>query len=347
MEKLEYDLPKEAIAQKPAEPRSSSRLLVLYRKTSRIEHRRFSDLPELLDPGDVLVVNNARVSPYRLKGQKIPTGGNVEILLIEKKSEREWWALVKPGRRVHRGTSFKLIPSARKRKDIPLSREILPSVQGEVIEKTSEGFFCIQFTEPLEGYLESIGHLPIPPYVKEPLENEERYQTIFASKKGALAAPTASLHFDMPLLTALKNKGIVRAEVTLLIGISGILEPEGENLRPEWAEISLETVEAIREARNSGKRIVAVGTSTVRVLESASTPERTVSPFQGWVNLFIRPGFSFRVVDALITNFHLPRSTHLALVAAFAGKDTILSAYDIALKQGYRFLSLGDAMLIF
>ncbi|MFN4182622.1 MAG: tRNA preQ1(34) S-adenosylmethionine ribosyltransferase-isomerase QueA [bacterium] len=346
MEKLFYDLPREAIAQEPAEPRSSSRLLVLYRKFSRIEHRKFSDLPELLNAGDLLVVNNARVSPYRLSGKKIPTGGNVEILLIEKKSEREWWALVKPGRRVHRGTLVELIPSAEKGKNIQSSGEIASLVQGEVIEKNSEGFFCIRFSKPLEGYFESIGHLPIPPYVKTPLRNEERYQTIFASRDGAMAAPTASLHFDPPLLEVLKNKGIFCVEITLLIGISAILEAEGENLRPEWAEISRETADAINRARNSGKRIVGVGTSTVRVLESASTPERTVFPFQGWVNLFIRPGFSFRVVDALITNFHLPRSTHLSLVAAFAGEETILNAYAIALKQGYRFLSLGDAMLI-
>ncbi len=299
----------------------------------------------MLEPGDLLVVNDARVSPYSLEGTKIPTGGRVKILLVEQKNEYEWKAMMKPGRRLHPGTRFAI--------EAPMSRlgvstaEVGARVFGEVQEKTADGFFLIKLSEQIQPLLKGIGMLPVPPYIKAPLEKPELYQTIFALREGALAAPTASLHFDPPLVERLNQCGIALTRITLLIGVGAIITSDRQSLPAEWAEISEETAELIQKTRKSqGGRVIAVGTSTVRTLEYFAKADGTVFAGQGWVNLFIQPGFRFQVINGMVTNYHLPRSTHLSLVAAFLGKEKLLKAYKIALKEGYRFLSLGDAMLI-
>jgi len=346
-EEFDYRLPKELIAQSPIEPRDASRLMVLDRQTGTIEHRIFRHLPDYLEAGDVLVCNESRVVPARLFGHKVPTGGKVELLLVTKKRERVWEVLTK-GRKVKVGTR------------IELKRDGGEGIIGEVIEWAEEGTKLIEFEVPIEPLLDELGVVPLPPYIHEPLKEPERYQTIYARVRGSVAAPTAGLHFTPRLMKELEAKGVEFAFVTLHIGLDTFRPVRTENIEDhpmhsEYCELSVEVAEQLNRARAEGRRIIAVGTTSVRVLETAAYRKsksdlgpRTsdVGPFSGWTDLFIYPGYKFRIVDALITNFHLPRSTLLMLVAAFAGKELIDRAYQEAIQKGYRFYSFGDAMLI-
>jgi len=342
-EEFDYFLPKELIAQTPIEPRDASRLMVLHRQTGAIEHRVFRDLGDYLEAGDVLVCNESRVIPARLFGHKVPTGGKVELLLVSRKGERVWEVLTK-GRKVREGTR------------IELHRDGSEGIAGVVIGQAKEGAKLIEFEAPIEPLLDELGVVPLPPYIHKPLEKPERYQTVYARVKGSVAAPTAGLHFTPQLIEKLKAKGVEFAFVTLHIGLDTFRPVRTENIEnhsmhSEYCRIGPEVAEQINRAKAQGRRIVAVGTTSVRVLETATCKKaksgfEPLEPFEGWTDLFIYPGYRFRVVDALITNFHLPRSTLLMLVAAFAGKELVDRAYQEAIKEKYRFYSFGDAMLI-
>lgn len=334
---FDYDLPAASIAQEPA-PRGESRLLVLDRPAPE-RHARVRDLPRLLRPGDLLVLNDTRVIPARLYGRSAG-GGRMEILLIERVAEREWEALVKPGKRARPGAAI----------------EIAEGLAAEVVDKREEGSahrYLLRFSEPIEPHLERLGHIPLPPYIHRPdtPEDRERYQTVYASRPGAVAAPTAGLHFSEELLREIAAAGIETARVTLHVGI-GTFKPvaaertEEHRMDRERYEIGEEAAEAVRHARESGRRIVAVGTTVVRTLEGAAlVGGGQVRAGSGATDLFITPGFRFQVVDVLLTNFHLPRSTLLMLVSAFAGRERVLAFYEEAIREGYRFYSYGDAML--
>ncbi|HEV8238659.1 MAG TPA: tRNA preQ1(34) S-adenosylmethionine ribosyltransferase-isomerase QueA [Thermoanaerobaculia bacterium] len=336
---FDFELPDEAIAQHAA-PRGESRLLVLDAEGEG-RHRRVRDLPELLHPGDLLVVNDTRVLPARLFGKRLPGGGRVELLLAERHGEREWDALLKPGRRAPVGTR------------IELSEEL----SAEVVARGDDGRFRLRFSAPVEPHLDRLGHVPLPPYIHrvpghpDEAADRERYQTVYAREPGAIAAPTAGLHFDDALLAALDARGVERAAVTLHVGL-GTFKPVTAELVHEHrmdAEryvVPESTADALRHARAEKRRVVAVGTTVVRTLESAATAhDGDVPPGAGSTALFIYPGFRFRVVDALLTNFHLPQSTLLMLVSAFAGRERVLDAYREAVEHHYRFYSYGDAML--
>jgi S-adenosylmethionine:tRNA ribosyltransferase-isomerase len=324
---FDYDLPEESIAQEPA-PRGESRLLVLDAEGPD-RHRRVRDLPRLLRAGDLLVLNDTRVIPARLFGQR-EGGGRMEILLIEKVGELVWDALVRPGRRARPGTVLHF-----------------EELSAEVMEKR-EDRYRLRFSEPVEPHLDRLGHVPLPPYIRRPDReaDRERYQTVYARNPGAVAAPTAGLHFTEAILEEMAAAGIGVARVTLHVGI-GTFKPvsaervEDHRMDRERYEVSEETAEAIRRTRQSGGRIVAVGTTVVRTLESAA-----LAGTSGSTELFITPGFRFQAVDVLLTNFHLPRSTLLMLVSAFAGRERVLAAYEEAVRTGYRFYSYGDAMLV-
>lgn len=337
---FDYALPPELIAQQPLADRDRSRLLWLGRRSGTIEHRRFFDLPELLRPGDLLVVNNSRVFPARLLG-KTPRGGRVELLLLEKRDDGCWQALAKPARR--------LGPGARAR---------FGEIEARVVEALDFGRRVVELSAPgeLEEALERFGRTPLPPYIKRAgpereREDRERYQTIYARERGSIAAPTAGLHFTRAVIDRLVERGIERAELTLHVGY-GTFQPlrseavEENRLQPESFFIPEETARSVDRARARNGRLVAVGTTTVRALETAATGAGRVRPGSGRTALFIYPGFSFRVVDCLVTNFHLPRSSLLFLVSAFAGVENLRRAYKEAVDQRYRFYSYGDSMLI-
>lgn len=333
---FDYDLPPEFIAQTPAEPRDSARLLVLDRASGALEHRLFRDLPEYLNSNDVLVVNETRVMPARLQGHKVPSGGRVEILLLERSRDREWQALV-GGKRLRPGVRI----------------EIDGGPGLEIVEDLGGGRRLVRFAEPITPVLERIGQMPLPPYIHTPLRQPGDYQTVFARVPGSAAAPTAGLHFTPALLDTISARGIARVCLTLHIGLDTFApvtepDPRVHVIHTEWCSLDAAAAQAINAARRRGGRIVAVGTTSVRTLETAARAGdgRAVSAFEGPTDLFILPGFTFRAVDSLITNFHLPRSTLLMLVSAFAGRDVILKAYDAAREKGYRFYSFGDAMLI-
>jgi S-adenosylmethionine:tRNA ribosyltransferase-isomerase len=323
---FDYELPEERIAQEPA-PRGESRLLVLDAEGQE-RHRQVRDLPTLLRPGDLLVLNDTRVIPARLYGRR--GEGKMEVLLVEKLGDREWEALVRPGRRARPGTEI-----------------VFEDLSAEVVDKR-EDRYRLRFSEPVEPHLDRLGHIPLPPYIHRPDEaaDRDRYQTVFARTPGAIAAPTAGLHFSEKLLEEIAAAGIAIARVTLHVGI-GTFKPvsaervEDHRMDRERYEVSEETAEAIRRTRESGGRIVAVGTTVVRTLESSAGMAGS-----GSTELFITPGFRFRVVDVLLTNFHLPRSTLLMLVSALAGRERVLAAYEEAIREGYRFYSYGDAMLV-
>lgn len=326
---FDYHLPPERIAQE-ALPRGESRLLALDR-TGPEQHARVRDLPRLLRPGDLLVLNDTRVIPARLYGRR-PSGGRMEILLIERRGEREWDALAKPGRRAQPGTMI----------------EFDAGLAAEVVDKREDGRHLLRFSGPVEPHLDRLGHIPLPPYIHRPdaPEDRERYQTVYARHSGSVAAPTAGLHFTEELLREIAAAGVEIARVTLHVGI-GTFKPvtaeriEEHRMESERYEISEATADALRQAR----RVVAVGTTVVRTLESAAR-DGEVRPGSGATDLFITPGYRFQVVDALLTNFHLPRSTLLMLVSAFAGRERVLAAYEEAIREGYRFYSYGDAMLV-
>jgi S-adenosylmethionine:tRNA ribosyltransferase-isomerase len=330
---FDYHLPESSIAQTPAEPRDSSRLLVLHRDTGEVEHRIFRDIGEYLRPGDLLVLNQTRVIPARIYARK-ETGGRVELLLLRRRDELTWEALVGgKGLRVGKAVRVEGGP------------------QAEIIEILDGSERLIKFSEPIEPYFSTVGNVPLPPYIHEKLTDPERYQTVYAREPGSAAAPTAGLHFTPRLLEELQSKGVKIAYVTLHVGLDTFApvtedNPQEHKIHTEWCELPQETAELINEIKRTGGRVVAVGTTSVRTLESAASLQSPVSSFTGPTSLYILPGYEFKVVDGMITNFHLPRSTLLMLVGAFAGRERILETYQTAIREGYRFYSFGDAMLI-
>ena len=339
---FDYDLPQELIAQKPVEPRDHSRLMLLDRKTGQMAHRMFYDLPESLSEGDLLVFNDSRVFPARLYGKSEPSGREVELLLLSRVGAGEWRALVKPGRRMRTGARF--VVTEERGGD---------ETRGVVVGVDPSGSRRVCFES--EPDLGSVGHIPLPPYIRERLDDSERYQTVYSSVEGSVAAPTAGLHFSEALLDRLEVKGVRRTFVTLHVGWDSFRpitseDPSEHDMHSEQWELSGEAADAINSARVEGRRIISVGTTAVRLLENAALVNREsdqlVSPGAGWVDLFISPGFEFRVIDGLVTNFHLPKSTLLMLVSAFARRENILRAYAAAVDERYRFYSFGDAMLM-
>jgi S-adenosylmethionine:tRNA ribosyltransferase-isomerase len=337
---FDYYLPSELIAQTPIEPRDASRLLVLHRDSGALEHRLFRDILDYLRPGDLLVVNETRVIPARLGARKVPTGGKVELLLLAKREATCWEALVK-GRKAPVGQRLELAGSVEG-----------SQCQGIVEAVTESGGRLIRFERPIEGCLEQLGSVPLPPYIHQPLANAERYQTVYARIKGSVAAPTAGLHFTPELIARTKELGVEWATVLLHIGLD-TFRPVAEeaveehHIHNEYCRLTAEVAGRINTARAEGRRIIAVGTTTVRVLESAAQgASGGVRAWDGPTGLFIYPGYRFHVVDALITNFHLPRSSLLMLVSAFAGLAQIKVAYEAAIHHHYRFYSFGDSMFI-
>lgn len=334
---FDYELPAELIAQTPVEPRHAARLLVLDRQQETLVHSCFEQIGEFLHPGDLLVLNETRVIPARLYGRKAATGGRVEVLLIRSHDPFTWEALV-GGKGVRPG--------------VRLTFE--GGVTAEVLQVLEGALRLIRFSEQALQFLPLLGHVPLPPYIHVPLSDPERYQTVYAQTPGSAAAPTAGLHFTPELMQRLERAGVKFARVTLHVGLDTFApvneeDPTQHRIHTEWCQLSPQTAEAINEAAQAGGRIVAVGTTSVRTLETAARhalPGKRVGAFEGQTDLFILPGFKFRAVDALITNFHLPRSTLLMLVSAFAGRERILQAYRVAVEQRYRFYSFGDAMLI-
>lgn len=347
-----YDLPESFIAQSPVEPRDSSRLMVMNRQTGSLEHLVFSDIVDFINPGDVLVLNTTRVIPARLYAQKAETGGAVEILLLRQVDTTRWQALV-GGRHVNTGVRLTF-------EDSPLTLTVEEELDGA--ER------LLNFSEPVSRYLYDIGYTPLPPYIHIQLDDPERYQTIYSRQEGSAAAPTAGLHFTPEVLFALKEKGVILAYCTLHIGLDTFKpvqtdDVEAHHIHSEWAELSPQDAHIINEAKLAGGRIIAVGTTTARTLESAAIisaggdptrpdelpdicPWRPVAAFQGDTRLFIYPGYKWRAVHALLTNFHLPKSTLLMMVSSFSSREHILNAYEVAKQEGYRFYSLGDAMFI-
>jgi len=327
-------LPASHIAQTPVEPRDSSRLLVLQRETGVLEHRVFREIGQYLQSEDLLVVNRTRVIPARIFARK-PTGGRVEVLLLRREDLLTWECLV-GGKGLSAGKIITI--------------ENGPSV--EIVEVLDGSRRRVRFREPIEPYFPIVGNVPLPPYIHEPLRDPERYQTVYARDPGSAAAPTAGLHFTPRLINELKSQGINFAEVTLHVGLDTFApvienDPEEHQIHTEWCEIPPATVEAITNTRRSGGRIIAVGTTSVRTLETAAKAGKNgILSYSGPTNLYILPGYQFKLVDAMITNFHLPKSTLIMLVCAFAGHEKILEAYEVAMNEKYRFYSFGDAMLI-
>jgi len=333
---FDYKLPLEQIAQTAIEPRDHSRLMVLSRKDGNMEHRHFYEVGDYLRSGDILVCNDSRVIPARLLGRKVDGGAKVELLLLRRLERGVWETLARPGRRLKAGTKVELGEGS--------------IIEAQVIEKKETGTVIVTF--PDEEALEKAGAVPLPPYIHTPLNNPERYQTVYAQEKGSVAAPTAGLHFTPELMDRLQGKGVRFVFVTLHLSLDSfrpvqVDDPAEHVIHKEYGELTPEVARELNQAKAEGKRVICVGTSAVRMLEHAARGnEDGVKPFTGWVDLFIRPGHRFKMVDALITNFHLPRSTLLMLVSAFAGRELILRAYNEAMKLGYRFYSFGDAMLI-
>ena len=335
-EDFDYDLPAEFIAQTPAEPRDHSRLMVLERAAGRISHHRFFEIGQFLRPGDLLVVNETRVFPARFYGSKLPGGGKVELLLLKKLDDLTWECLVggsgmKPGRKI----------------------QVTKGPLAEVVEDLGESRRLVRFAQPIESAFEKAGHVPLPPYIHAYKGDPERYQTVFNRALGSAAAPTAGLHFTPALLEKLQQQGVGLAKIDLHVGLDTFApvteeDPETHHIHKEWCAISSETAQVINQTKQNGGRVVAVGTTTVRTLESAAAHSQngSLQAWQGETDLYILPGYRFEVVDAMITNFHLPKSTLLMLVSAFAGKETMLNAYEVAKEEGYRFYSFGDAMLL-
>ncbi len=333
---FDYHLPPERIAQTPIEPRHNSRLLVLQRGTNELEHAIFRDIGRYLHPGDLLVINQTRVIPARIFARKA-SGGKVELLLLNRRDALTWEALV-GGKKVGQGCRLEL--------EEGLSAAVIAVLDGPRR--------LVQFSEPVEGHLARFGQMPLPPYIHEKLENPERYQTVYARWPGSAAAPTAGLHFTPELMAELEGQGIRFARLTLHVGLDTFApvteeDPHDHQIHTEWCELDEETAGLVNAAKKASGRVIAVGTTSARALETAALHAAggdAAGAFNGPTDLFILPGYQFKVVDALITNFHLPRSTLLMLVSAFAGRERILAAYDEAMQKGYRFYSFGDAMLI-
>ena len=335
---FDYDLPEELIAQDPLEDRSSSRLMVLDKKTGDIEHKIFLDVVDYLQPGDCLVLNNTKVIPARLFGVKEGTEAKIEILLLKRKENDIWETLVKPGKKCKIGTK------------IVFGEGILT---GEVVDIVEEGNRLIQFHYEgiFEEILDRLGQMPLPPYITHQLQDKNRYQTVYAKYDGSAAAPTAGLHFTPELLQQVRDMGVEIAEVTLHVGL-GTFRPVKEtdvlkhHMHSEFYKIEQSEADKINKAKKEGHRVIAVGTTSTRTLESAADENGFLTDKSGWTEIFIYPGYQFKVIDALITNFHLPESTLVMLVSALAGREHVLAAYETAVEEKYRFFSFGDAMFI-
>jgi len=334
---FDYNLPAEFIAQTPIEPRDSARLLVMDRVTGELQHAVFREIGCFLTPGDIFVINETRVIPARVYARKIPSGGRVELLLLKRQEDGLWETLV-GGKRLTAGRRL----------------QVEAGPQAEIVYVLDGARRLVRFLEPIEPLLDRIGNVPLPPYIHTPLADPERYQTVYARSPGSAAAPTAGLHFTPQLIESLKCQGFRFATLTLHVGLdtfAPVIEehPQEHPIHTEWCQVTPEAAVAINSAHRQGKRIVTVGTTSVRTLESAArfaTHDELVGSFDGPTDLYILPGYTFRTVDALVTNFHLPRSTLIMLVSAFAGRDRILHAYEVAKQESYRFYSFGDAMLI-
>ena len=333
-----FDLPKELIAQDPLEDRSSSRLLVLDRKTGAREHRIFRDIVEYLNPGDCLVINNTKVIPARLYGAKEGTQAKIEILLLKRREGDVWETLVKPGKKAKPGTKISFGDGL---------------LTGEVLDVVDEGNRLIKFTYDgiFEEILDRLGQMPLPPYITHQLKDKNRYQTVYAKHDGSAAAPTAGLHFTPELLRQIEEKGVKIAHVTLHVGLGTFRPVKVEDvtqhhMHSEYFFIEEDQAKLINDTKAAGGRVIAVGTTSCRTLESAVGEDGKLKATSGWTDIFIYPGYQFKVIDALITNFHLPESTLLMLVSALAGKENIMNAYEEAVKERYRFFSFGDAMFI-
>ena len=334
-----YDLPKERIAQTPAEPRDSSRLMVVHRDTGNLEHRHFYDILDYLNPGDCLILNNTRVLPARLYGVKQDTGAHVEFLLLNQKENDVWEVITGPGRRAKAGARFSF-------GDGLLHAEIL-----EVLENGNRIAKFQYDGDSIFPVLEKIGEMPLPHYITQKLEDNERYQTVYSKELGSAAAPTAGLHFTKGLLQKIADKGVQIGYVTLHVGIGTFRPVKAENIEDhkmhsEHYHISEETAQLIRDTKAKGGRVIAVGTTACRTLESVATLYGDIQSADGWTSIFIYPGYTFRCIDALLTNFHLPESTLIMLVSAFYDREKILAAYKTAVDENYRFFSFGDAMLL-
>lgn len=333
-----FDLPEELIAQVPLKERDKSRLMVLDKKTGKVNHKGFREILDYLKPGDCLVLNNTRVIPARLFGVK-DTGANVEFLLLKRIDQNRWQTLVKPGKRAKIGAKFYF----GNHKEL----------KGEIVELSEEGTRIIEFTYEgiFEEVLDRLGNMPLPPYITEKLEDKERYQTVYSKHRGSAAAPTAGLHFTEDLLMELKDKGVKIAYITLHVGLGTFRPVKSENIlehkmHSEFYMVSKETADIINSTKSKGGRIISVGTTATRTLETVGNNEGVIREGNGWTDIFIYPGYKFKVINGLLTNFHLPESTLIMLVSALAGKENVLKAYNKAVKEEYRFFSFGDAMLI-
>lgn len=333
-----FYLPEELIAQVPILDRSSSKLMVLDKETGNIEHKIFKNVIDYLNPGDCLVLNDTRVIPARLIGEKVDTGGKIEFLLLKRHEDDTWESLVKPGKRAKIGTKFSFGEG---------------KLIGEVVGMGPEGSRIIKFHYEgiFEEVLDELGNMPLPPYITERLEERERYQTVYSKHNGSAAAPTAGLHFTEELLQQIKDKGVDIAFVTLHVGL-GTFRPVkvddvlAHEMHSEYYVVTKEAADKINKAKENGNNVICVGTTSSRTVESVATDDNRVQEGSGWTSIFIYPGYKFKVVDKLITNFHLPESTLIMLVSALAGQENVLNAYKIAVEEKYRFFSFGDAMII-
>ena len=335
---FDYDLPKELIAQSPTEDRASSRLMHVDRKTGEVSHHVFRDVTGFLRPGDCLVLNNTRVIPARLYGVREDTGAKIELLLLKREGDDVWESLVKPGKKCRQGARFSFGDGL---------------LHAEVVTVKEDGNRLIRFEYEgiFEEILDQLGRMPLPPYITEPLADPSRYQTVYAKYDGSAAAPTAGLHFTPDLLDEIRRMGVNIAEVTLHVGL-GTFRPvkvehvDEHKMHSEYYEINDETADLLNRTRAAGGRIICVGTTSCRTIESAASADGHIEARSGWTDIFIYPGYTFKLMDGLITNFHLPKSTLLMLVSAFAGREHILAAYRAAVEERYRFFSFGDAMVI-
>ena len=333
-----YDLPQELIAQTPIEKRDTSRLMTLDRATGEVGHHHFYELPDFLRPGDCLILNDSRVLPARLLGQRLPGGGACEVLLLTDKGDKTWECLVRPGRKMRTGAKLSFGNGE-------LTAEVVGEVEGgnRLVRFDYEGIFL--------EVLEHLGKMPLPPYIKEELQDKERYQTVYSKVLGSAAAPTAGLHFTPELLEKIAAKGVGVGYVTLHVGL-GTFRPVKEEeitdheMHSEFCTISPETADLINKTKANGGRVICVGTTSCRTLESWAAEDGHMEPKSGWTNIYIYPGYRFKVMDGLVTNFHLPESTLIMLVSAFAGREHVLAAYEEAVRERYRFFSFGDAMFI-
>ncbi len=333
-----YDLPEELIAQDPLEKRSDSRLMVLDKASGEVSHHRFFEIKEMLNPGDCLVLNNTKVIPARLLGHREETGAVIEVLILKRKSDTDWECLVKPGKK------------ARVGQRIVFGDGILKATVLDVVDEGNR-IIRFEFDGIFEEILDKLGEMPLPPYITHKLKDKDRYQTVYAKYEGSAAAPTAGLHFTKELLSEIEAKGVKLAFVTLHVGLGTFRPVKEENIlehhmHSEYYEVSREAADAINETKKNGGRVICVGTTSCRTIESVADENGHIEPCSGNTEIFIYPGYRFKVLDALITNFHLPESTLIMLVSALAGRENVLNAYEVAVKERYRFFSFGDAMFI-